>query len=80
MIKIAIIGGSGLTGKELIKILTKFGFVAMRQRGSHVQLEKTDITEIIRLTVPLHPQLKRGTLSHIIKASKIDEKEFEKLF
>lgn len=69
-----------ISGKEMIKILTKFGFVAVRQRGSHVQLEKANVTEIIRLTVPLHPQLKRGTLSHIIKASKIDEKEFEKFF
>ena len=66
--------------KELIKILNKFGFIIIRQRGSHVQLEKVNVAEIIRLTVPMHPQLKRETLSSIIKASKIDEKELEKYF
>jgi len=69
-----------LSCKELIKILNKFGFIIIRQRGSHVQLEKVNGAEIIRLTVPMHPQLKRETLSSIIKASKIDEKELEKYF
>ena len=64
----------------MIKILNKFGFIIIRQRGSHVQLEKVNGAEIIRLTVPMHPQLKRETLSSIIKASKIDEKELEKYF
>jgi len=69
-----------ISGKDLIKIFTKLGFVVIRQRGSHVQLEKRIGSEIIKLTVPMHQQLKRGTLSHIIKASKIDEKELEKYF
>lgn len=69
-----------ISGKELIKIFLKFGFTVVRQRGSHVQLEKTTGNEIIRITIPMHSQLKRGTLSHIIKASKIDEKELEEYF
>jgi predicted RNA binding protein YcfA (HicA-like mRNA interferase family) len=69
-----------ISGKDLIKIFTKLGFVVIRQRGSHVQLEKIIGNETIKLTVPMHQQLKRGTLSHIIKASKIDEKELEKYF
>ena len=69
-----------ISGKDLINIFTKFGYVIIRQRGSHVQLEKRIGSEIIKLTVPMHPQLKKGTLSHIIKASKIDEKELEKYF
>ena len=69
-----------ISGKDLIKIFTKLGFVIIRQRGSHVQLEKIIGNETIKLTVPMHQQLKRGTLSHIIKASKINEKELEKYF
>jgi predicted RNA binding protein YcfA (HicA-like mRNA interferase family) len=69
-----------ISGKDLINIFTKLGFVVVRQRGSHVQLEKIVGIEVIKLTVPMHQQLKRGTLSHIIKASKIDEKELEKYF
>ncbi|MEN9626236.1 MAG: hypothetical protein RL557_564 [archaeon] len=67
-----------ISGKELIKILSKCGFIVVRQRGSHVRLEKKIDGEIIKLTVPVHPQLKRGTLSSIIKDSKIPEEEFEK--
>ena len=48
-----------VSGKDLIKILTKrFGFRVLRQRGSHVTL--TDDSSFI--TVPLHPELDKGTL------------------
>lgn len=36
--------------------------------------------DLIKITVPIHQQLKRGTLSYIIKASKVDTKELEKYF
>ena len=31
-----------ITGKKLISLLDKFGFVASRQRGSHVMLRHPD--------------------------------------
>ena len=65
-----------ISGKELVKILSKLGFETVRQRGSHVRLEKKTNVETIKLTVPLHSQLKKGTLSRIIKDSKISEEEF----
>jgi len=68
-----------ISGIELIKILCKLGFVSVRQRGSHVRLEKITGKEVIKLTVPLHSKLKKGTLLSIIKASKISEEEFEEL-
>ncbi len=33
-----------VSGAELIKALLKAGFVVLRQKGSHVSLEKTDAT------------------------------------
>ena len=69
-----------ISGLEIIKILRKFGFVTTRQKGSHVRLEKKTDKEIIKLTVPMHNKLKKGTLLSIIKASKISEKEFEEFF
>ena len=65
-----------ISGSKLVRILTKFGFSSTRQRGSHIRLEKETGNEIIKLTVPLHDKLKRGTLSRIIKDSKINEEEF----
>ena len=68
-----------ISGLKLIKILTKLGFSATRQRGSHVRLEKRIGNEVIKLTIPLHDKLKKGTLLSIIKASKISEADFENL-
>jgi len=67
-----------ISGLKLIKILTKFGFKTVRQKGSHIRLEKGEGKDIIKLTVPLHDKLKKGTLFRIIKESKINEEEFMK--
>lgn len=69
-----------ISGLKLIKILNKTGFEIVRKRGSHVRLEKRINKEIIKLTVPLHDKLKRGTLSRILKDSKLSREESERLF
>ncbi len=48
-----------ISGIEVIKRLKKAGFIATRQRGSHVRLEKYSEGEVIKLTVPLHSELKK---------------------
>ncbi len=68
-----------ISGFKLIKILNKAGFGVMRKKGSHVRLEKITGGKIIKLTVPMHDRLKKGTLSRIIKDSKLSEEEFERL-
>lgn len=54
-------------------------FITTIKKGSHVRLEKGEGRDIIKLTVPIHEKLKKGTLLSIIKASKISEEEFERL-
>lgn len=68
-----------VTGKETIKALTKAGFVIDRQRGSHVRLEKSFGDDIIKITVPLHNPLKKGTLARIIKDSGLTVDKFVEL-
>ena len=68
-----------ISGLKLIKILNKAGFEIIRRKGSHVRLEKRINEKIIKLTVPMHDKLKKGTLSRIIKDSKLSEEEFERL-
>ena len=41
-----------------------------------MRLEKKTDGEIIKLTVPIHEKLKKGTLSRIIKDSGLSEEEF----
>ena len=69
-----------ISGLELIKILHKFGFQVVRRKGSHIRLEKGIGFDVIKITVPMHDHLKKGTLLQIIKDSKISEEEWEKYF
>ena len=64
-----------ISGKELIKKLRKFGFVVTRQRGSHIRLEKNTKDKTIKITIPNHPNLKKGTLNQIIKSTGLNLKE-----
>ncbi len=68
-----------ISGKECIKILcNKFGFGAIRQKGSHVILQKQLSDCKIGTVVPLHKELKIGTLKAILELAKINEEEFSK--
>jgi predicted RNA binding protein YcfA (HicA-like mRNA interferase family) len=68
-----------VSGMETIKALSRAGFVVVRQRGSHVSLEKRTVDEVIRLTVPLHSSLKKGTLRRIISDAGLTVQEFKGL-
>ncbi len=51
-----------LSGRETIRALERMGFVQLRQRDSQVVLQKGKRT----CTVPLHRELKLGTLAGIL--------------
>ena len=65
-----------ITGHEAIRALRKAGFIATRQRGSPIRLKKIEDGKIIKITVPVHGTLKRGTLSKIIKEVGLTKEEF----
>ena len=65
-----------ISGIEVIKRLKKTGFVATRQRGSHIRLEKSSMEGMVKITVPLHKELKKGTLKRIIKDAGLSVDEF----
>ncbi len=65
-----------LSGHELIKILTQFGFKKIRQKGSHVILTKDTRHGKIGCVVPLHDEIETGTLLAILRQAKISRDEF----
>jgi len=68
-----------ISGKECLKILcNKFGFKIIRQRGSHVILKKFIPNGSVGTVVPMHSEIKIGTLKNVLKLGKIDEEEFAK--
>ena len=68
-----------VSSEQLVTALNKVGFVFIRQKGSHIRLEKQTDKGIIKLTVPKHRMIKRGTLREIIKDAGLTVDEFNKL-
>jgi predicted RNA binding protein YcfA (HicA-like mRNA interferase family) len=64
-----------ISGKDLIKRLNKYGYVAIRQKGSHVRLinEKSDCKSI---TIPLHKIIKPGLLHKILRDANLSLEDF----
>jgi len=66
-----------LSGKELCRILQENGFKPVRHRGSHVSMQKTVAGSTVTVPVPLHDELKVGTLLSIIRQSGLRRSLFE---
>ncbi|MEX0727844.1 MAG: type II toxin-antitoxin system HicA family toxin [Planctomycetaceae bacterium] len=64
---------------EVIRALQRDGWVVVRQRGSHVRLQKRTTAETLKITVPAHRPVKRSTLSHILKSARLSVEEFQRL-
>ena len=67
------------TATELIKLLQFYGFKVVRTKGSHSILQKIDNNSTITLPVTLHKEIKIGTLTSIIRQSKLPKEIFEVL-
>ncbi len=55
------------SGKEVVKIFESHGFKISRTVGSHVRLTLLQNGSSFHITIPLHDNLKKGTLHSIIK-------------
>jgi len=55
---------------RIIKALQRDGWIIVRQRGSHIRLQKHIRDEVLKITVPAHNPVQRSTLSHILKNAK----------
>ncbi len=58
-----------LSGREACAILAAHGFSEVRQRGSHAIMQRTAGGATTTIPVPLHRELKPGTLAAIIRQS-----------
>ncbi|HMP76659.1 MAG TPA: type II toxin-antitoxin system HicA family toxin [Kiritimatiellia bacterium] len=65
------------SGSDVCRILERNGFINVRQRGSHVVMQKPGLPTRT-VPVPLHRELRTGTLLSIIRQSGISRDSFEK--
>ena len=61
---------------KVIKALQRDGWVIVRQKGSHIRLQKHVGNEVLKIIVPAHKPIKRSTLSHILKQARISVDNF----
>ena len=64
---------------RIIQALQRDGWTIVRQRGSHIRLQKRIGFELLKVTVPAHRSVKRSTLAHILKQTRIELEYFLKL-
>ena len=61
-----------ISGAECAKALKKLGFVESRQRGSHLIMRRGESG----CAVPMHKEIKVGTLAGVIRQAGISADEF----
>ena len=66
-----------LSGQEVCKILAQHGYEEIRQRGSHMIMQKKTEDSTITIPVPNHKEIRTGTLMSIIRQSRLDRSIFE---
>ena len=65
-----------VSGKEIIKFLSKQGFKIVGRKGSHVRLKKLSTPRNLIVIVPDHTELAQGTLRSILRQAGISFDDF----
>jgi len=64
---------------RIVAALQRDGWVVVRQRGSHIRLQKHVPNDVLKLTLPAHRPVKRSTLAHILKQARLPLERFLEL-
>ena len=68
-----------VSGEKVIRILcNKMGFEISGRTGGHVRLSKKTPEGKVGTVVPMHKELKIGTLKGVLKLANVDEDAFSK--
>jgi len=68
-----------VSGRKVVKALTKAGFRVAGRRGSHIKLKRKVDGKVFVVIVPDHAELARGTLKSILRQANITRDAFLKL-
>jgi predicted RNA binding protein YcfA (HicA-like mRNA interferase family) len=66
-----------LSGRDVCALLRRHGFEQVRQRGSHIVMQRVLDGRTTTVPVPDHAELHVGTLLSIIRQSGVERSEFE---
>ena len=68
-----------LSYREVVRGLQRDGWVIVRQRGSHIRMQKHAGERTLKLTVPAHRAIKRSTLGEILRQAELELERFLEL-
>ena len=68
-----------ISGREIVRVLTKIGFAIVGRKGSHVRLKRRRAEEVLIVIVPMHRELARGTLRSILKQANLSAEDLLRL-
>jgi predicted RNA binding protein YcfA (HicA-like mRNA interferase family) len=66
-----------LSGREVCRILEQHDFQIVRQRGSHIVMQRRTDLGTITVPIPDHAEIRIGTLQSIIRQSGVPRTAFE---
>ena len=68
-----------ISGREMVRVLNKIGFVIVGRKGSHVRLKRRRDKEVLIAIVPMHNELAKGTLRSILRQANLTVEDLLKL-
>lgn len=66
-----------LSGRDVCQIRTQQGFEEVRQRGSHIIMQRKAEGSTVTIPVPNYKEIRTGTLLSIIRQSRLNRSIFE---
>ena len=69
-----------ISGKEMVKFLSKEGFVVVGRRGSHIRMKKITQPRNLVVIIPDHKELAIGTFHAILKQANMKVEDFLKKY
>jgi len=61
------------SGREVVKRLTRLGYIVTSQRGSHLKMHSKSDSKVRTVIVPMHKQIAHGTLKSILSQAGISK-------
>jgi predicted RNA binding protein YcfA (HicA-like mRNA interferase family) len=68
-----------ISGREVVRVLTKIGFAIVDRKGSHVRLKRRRAEEVLMVIVPMHRELAKGTLRSILRQANLTAEDLLRL-
>jgi len=56
-----------ISGREMVKILGRIGFVIVGRKGSHVRMKRQRGKEVLIVIIPMRRELAKGTLGSVLR-------------